>query len=326
METKSRHRTRTDTSGFTLIELLVVIAIIGVLIALLLPAVQAAREAARRAQCKNNLRQIGVGLQNYHGTYKTFPPALVKVYGTDERHSPFGNWGWGAMLLPFVGQGAICDRLQVSRNRLPDLIDSHLKTLQAPQPLFRCPSSSGLPDANTHRLLSGHVLAARATTTSSYVGCNGSQGPFPTFPAYPARPETRGVFYLDSRTRIADIEDGTSVTFLVGERAWERPCGGNCRYQYAALLLGARGYIGRSSAGMADVIASGGFRLNYMGGYWDRAARGFSSNHPGGASFLFCDGSVDFIDENIDRQWDSTVNSVWEELCAMADGNAVERP
>ena len=132
METKSRHRTRTDTSGFTLIELLVVIAIIGVLIALLLPAVQAAREAARRAQCKNNLRQIGVGLQNYHGTYKTFPPALVKVYGTDERHSPFGNWGWGAMLLPFVGQGAICDRLQVSRNRLPDLIDSHLKDLAGP--------------------------------------------------------------------------------------------------------------------------------------------------------------------------------------------------
>src|SRR6478672_4779737 len=78
--------------GFTLVELLVVIAIIAVLIALLLPAVQAAREAARRTRCKNNLKQFGLALHNYHDTHGVFPPAQILPSG----------WAWGAFLLPFL--------------------------------------------------------------------------------------------------------------------------------------------------------------------------------------------------------------------------------
>ena len=88
--------------GFTLIELLVVIAIIAVLIALLLPAVQAAREAARRTQCKNNLKQIGLALHNYHDNYNTFPPGWV--YDPNRTADQFNTnmWGWNAFILPMI--------------------------------------------------------------------------------------------------------------------------------------------------------------------------------------------------------------------------------
>src|SRR5580692_6525108 len=86
--------------GFTLIELLVVIAIIAVLIGLLLPAVQAAREAARRAQCSNNLKQIGVAMHNYHSTHDTFPPGYVTAISMDAGNPEIGpGWAWGTMLL-----------------------------------------------------------------------------------------------------------------------------------------------------------------------------------------------------------------------------------
>ncbi|WP_254512718.1 DUF1559 domain-containing protein [Anatilimnocola floriformis] len=145
MKNRPQHRT-----AFTLVELLVVIAIIGVLVALLLPAVQAAREAARRMQCSNNVRQIGIGLHNFHDTYQTLPPGRIKEYGstlpsqahikfsipgvgtTDQRHS------WAVFLLPFIEQKNLADKysLQIDWRVAPNekVYAEHVKC-------FSCPST-----------------------------------------------------------------------------------------------------------------------------------------------------------------------------------------
>ncbi|HTI49623.1 MAG TPA: DUF1559 domain-containing protein, partial [Planctomycetaceae bacterium] len=104
---KSRFR------GFTLIELLVVIAIIGVLVALLLPAVQQAREAARRAQCKNNLKQLGLALHNYHDTANTLPPGWISG-NAGVTATGCSGWGWGTMILPNLDQGPLYQTLSGS--------------------------------------------------------------------------------------------------------------------------------------------------------------------------------------------------------------------
>src|SRR4051812_24180729 len=113
-------RIRRGRPGFTLIELLVVIAIIGVLIALLLPAVQAAREAARRAQCVNNLKQIGLGLHNYESTNGVFPPGRINTYVAGNGHC----WGAYSQMLPFLEQKAVFDAMNFSMNPDPDYTTS----------------------------------------------------------------------------------------------------------------------------------------------------------------------------------------------------------
>ena len=131
--------------AFTLIELLVVIAIIAVLIALLLPAVQQAREAARRTQCKNNLKQFGLALHNYHDTHLLFPSA---VFWTDanrdgQADTDVGHWAWGTMVLPFLEQGNLFTRLRAgaltplqSHTASPGILKTSL-------PVFLCPTDDG---------------------------------------------------------------------------------------------------------------------------------------------------------------------------------------
>src|SRR3984885_15243452 len=127
--------------GFTLIELLTVIAIIAVVVALLLPAVQAAREAARRVQCSNNLKQIGLGMHNYHSVQNTFPPAYITAVVTNATVPETGpGWGWGVMLLNELEQGP----LYQSTNFSLQITDSgSLTTRTANLAVFLCPSNVG---------------------------------------------------------------------------------------------------------------------------------------------------------------------------------------
>jgi len=109
-------KARARRSGFTLVELLVVIAIIGILVALLLPAIQAAREAARRTQCTNNLKQVALGLHNYHDTYQVFPPGFVDsnpAYNTAiDVQNNLNGLAWSALILPFVEMAPLHDDMR----------------------------------------------------------------------------------------------------------------------------------------------------------------------------------------------------------------------
>src|SRR5688572_8489426 len=107
-----RHRQR----AFTLIELLVVIAIIGVLISLLLPAVQFAREAARRAQCSNNLKQIGIALHNYVDLHDRLPPGYVSLWNEQLQEDTGPGWGWGSLLMPLVERGDVYESINFDLN------------------------------------------------------------------------------------------------------------------------------------------------------------------------------------------------------------------
>lgn len=150
-------RPKRRSHGFTLIELLVVIAIIAVLIALLLPGVQQAREAARRTQCKNNLKQIGLAMQNYHDVYNTFPPGcIVMPYQytggpTSEDPTEISSWGWGALVMPYMDQATVFNALQVGTKKPHDnlLTANGLDIMTKGYPVFRCASDTG-PTVNLY--------------------------------------------------------------------------------------------------------------------------------------------------------------------------------
>ncbi|MEP3478707.1 MAG: DUF1559 domain-containing protein [Fuerstiella sp.] len=306
---KSRSR------GFTLIELLVVIAIIAILVALLLPAVQQAREAARRTQCKNNLKQIGLALHNYHDVNLTFPPGFVVTPAADDPND--NHWTWNAMILPYIEQGALFNTLAVGTQTPSQALTNNLGALQTPQTAFRCPSATG-PDINSNgnRTLQDVDGTAREVALSNYIGANGSSE------LAPVQPIADGLFYSNSKTRIRDVTDGTSNTICVGERASVLR-GVNLR---AATMFMQNGAAGNAdNLGIVYAAGSGRRLINDVSATNTR--RGFSSNHTGGAQFLLTDGSVRFISENIDHNPAPTVftdvNSTYERLLSIADGQVV---
>ena len=305
--------------GFTLIELLVVIAIIAILIALLLPAVQQAREAARRTQCKNNLKQIGLAIHNYHDVFNTFPPGFVSKFPpTGSANSvERGMYSWGTSILPQLELGNIYTSLNVGNT----LLDQNLATavglqiLQTPLPAFRCPSDTG-PALNNfnnatsdNAALNANQYVAHVTSngtdriaiaTSNYVMAAGtSDSTTPMVYAAQYGPPL-GVGFINSRINFRDITDGTSNTILVGERAWK----------FNNLTIGAGNALGFSSETNAAgsnmrtaalaALAIGYDGINYSATNRVHQRRSFSSNHVGGAQFTLCDGSVRFISQNID--------------------------
>ena len=260
----ARHDAR---SGFTLIELLVVIAIIGILIALLLPAVQKVREASNRTKCQNNLKQMGLALHNYADVRGQFPSAYQAT-----RTNP--GWGWGSTILPFIEQDNLYNAAGIATllfggGANPALPNSHTQTKLI---LFRCPSDLG-PDLNPMRL--NHAM-------SNYRAVAGPT----TYPYFYENQDMGGVMFQNSKIRITDVTDGTSNTLIVGECMFDQATD-----KRAAIWAGMTG-LSSGSVHISDVmwwVDNDSARIN------GPAPQAFSSRHPGGALFVFCDGSVRFF-------------------------------
>jgi prepilin-type processing-associated H-X9-DG protein/prepilin-type N-terminal cleavage/methylation domain-containing protein len=279
--------------GFTLIELLVVIVIIAGLVVLLLPAVQQAREAARRAQCTNNLKQMGLALHHYETTIGSFPMSYAAASRfVDGATDTSPGWSWGAMILPQLEQRPLFDAANFG---LPVEAPQNVTAASASLGVFLCPSDS--PSDGPFAIDDGNGVVLARLAPSSYAACVGDDAT-DTATGLNNDGLGRGVFFRNSRVRNAEITDGTSQTIALGERAWSRSEG-----VWAGAV--SRGVIRRGPANpcpttgaafypAATLVQAHCHVLNTNSDP-DGGLDDFSSQHPGGANFLFADGSVRFL-------------------------------
>ncbi|MFN3194136.1 MAG: DUF1559 domain-containing protein [Aureliella sp.] len=284
-ERKSIHLRQ--TAGFTLVELLVVIAIIGILVGLLLPAVQAAREAARRSQCSNNLMQLGLAVHHFEFGQERLPSGVINPTGPI-RHETTGNHtSWIVQILPYLEERVAFAKYDTELGAYAaensDVRNHQIDTL-------RCPSDPGI----------GIRVAV-----SSYAGCqNGNE--------MPINDDNNGLLFLNSQVRFRDILDGATYTLLVGEAAIEPTDLG--------WVSGTRSTL-RNGSSLRSV--GWDYSANQSNGQEQQpktlSVGGFSSYHTGGAQFVFADGSVQFLSENIEQE-------LLENLANRADGTLIDLP
>lgn len=294
--------------AFTLIELLVVIAIIAILVALLLPAVQQVREAARRTQCRNNLKQIGLALHNYHDSFRTFPPGYVHGPPLGGGFSSLirNDLGWGTLILPYLDQAPLYNRIGADTVRNGTSLSTQfgmdwrvatsatgsgmaLHDAETVLDVFVCPSDpSGGHNLKTAMLVNGTAVGKSNYVANYHHNHNNAV-------------ILDRLFGRNTRRQIRDFTDGTSNTILVGERTSRSNLHGT-NFK-AGLWIGP---VGKQN----DVAADTNHGINAVLGVIDAtvvpprvqttSTRGFSSAHVGGAQFLFGDGRVRFLSENVD--------------------------
>jgi prepilin-type N-terminal cleavage/methylation domain-containing protein/prepilin-type processing-associated H-X9-DG protein len=313
--------------AFTLIELLVVIAIIAVLIGLLLPAVQKVREAAARAQCTNNLKQIGLGLHNYNSTYGFFPPGYItNGLGSIIPNPPPGitvppyqpGYGWATFTLPFVEQQNLYNLINPPKVSLRAVMTNSPALLQAQLKIFLCPSDPGAGVLNQY--LNGNRPFINYGPQPSPSGAPGYCTTMSNYVAN-AGDTKAGPFGANSTTTIPAISDGTSNTILVGERASKNA---GMYLSYAGLVFGEDDNDFDNNA--SDQAVLGWTDYQMQTGYTATLTsprNSFGSGHIGGANFVMADGSVHFIANSIN--WGDTLGSgaayqTYNMLGAMQDG------
>ncbi len=340
--------------GFTLIELLVVIAIIAVLIALLLPAVQAAREAARRAQCMNNLKQLGLAMHNYHSSVNTFPVGfLYPRSGQTYPGIPALHYRWSVLaeLSPYLEQSTVFNALNMDWpiTAGPTSVlgtspwtpfGANTTAMAAKVAVFTCPSDSAQPPTT----LPGGVLSG----PSNYQFCTGDGSPGSANPGdagvtVPAN----GAFVLGPPQSAATITDGLSGTVAASEQLIGTAGGGAATVSGSAPagFVGRLAAIGSTPLSDAGCASPSGWRLDKGYAWWDGdyrsclynhyltpnskawdcwqaspphnpALKAARSNHPGGVSVLFCDGHVGFVK-------DSVALPAWRAVATRHGGEAV---
>jgi prepilin-type N-terminal cleavage/methylation domain-containing protein len=329
--------------GFTLVELLVVIAIIGILIALLLPAVQAAREAARRAQCTNNMKQLGLGLHNYHDAHKIFPPggldygwggaAIPASYPPEPADKLVKNLNGLVLLLPYIEQQPLYDRFDFRQcashcvygagaSSMPiagdaELTSNNASVVASQLDAFRCPSENGDPYHSTsaaYTIKSGGTFRGIKTNydfsadTSDYTYMNDWTMHSRT---------SKYMFGENSNTKIGDVRDGTSNTVAMGETLFWMCNGNNNAWGYRAWVMtgvnvghpwGINNWNYRHATYCQPPIPG---RL----ATWGTAG----SNHPGGCNITVADGSVRFISQTTDVV-------ILRQISTMSGGESVQMP
>ncbi|QDT53933.1 Type II secretion system protein G precursor [Caulifigura coniformis] len=299
---------RVRRSGFTLIELLVVIAIIAILIALLLPAVQQAREAARRTQCKNNLKQMGLALHNYHDTMNMFPPATINpgaascdLFLVAPNRQVLNHTGY-MFMLPYMDQGPLYNQINFSLpsgNALHTTACSatvgstwpNLTALDNVVPGFLCPSGTPTDNPSTstaagpysrnraHRTSYGFVTAQTEIGTASIWA--------KTYRA--VNDNTKSAWWHNGAARIGEIQDGTSNTMLFIETPLQKQVAQAGPYwnQYTHTMY---------------IVPSRGINVPYATTPPQPYvyAWGAGSAHTGGAHVLLGDGAIRFLSQNVD--------------------------
>ncbi|MCA9086302.1 MAG: DUF1559 domain-containing protein [Planctomycetaceae bacterium] len=319
--------------GFTLIELLVVIAIIAILIALLLPAVQQAREAARRTQCKNNLKQIGLALHNYHDVYGTLPPGRVRnTYSNITSSWYTGNIAWLPRILAQIDQAPLMNTIDWNMGQGTSATDGHggvngtnpTGARRQIIPAFRCPSDPGTGGVPWTTASGQKVTGAAPNTgyaSGNYVGAVG------TATRLNANPP--GIFGQNTRTKFRDITDGTSNVLAVSEvvigfyRVDGNDGGNNTACTSTTKDTNNTRQAGYSwfysyfpQAAFFSTFVGPNSKQVDCGANSDRVNQAARSMHVGGVQAVLCDGAVRFISENIDL-------TTWNHLGDKADGNPI---
>jgi len=292
-------------NAFTLIELLVVIAIIAILVALLLPAVQQAREAARRSSCKNNLKQIGLALHNYHDAHNSLPPGSIVLLNSSGTTYNGHGWTWHASILPYIEQGTLYDAIQGPGDsgmgsESGGVNDAKQKLAgQTPISVFRCPSQ---PDVRLGVQKNEYETSNYNGNMGTLIGYSGDNcyGGSVTDPAGMRATggcmNADGVFFISSNIAFRDVTDGLSNTIFVSEVIdsggdADKLGGGGSDRKYCF----SNGADSNPPTEMSEYLIAAESN-DPINAYTEEAA---GSYHVGGAQFVFGDGSVRFMSENM---------------------------